>query len=676
MIRRTPAATQTRKATKANRATETTTAEPAAGGAVVALAFDAGRRLHAIDGDGRVVELADDGTALTVRRVLHDAPREPATALASFADGVVVATGKRLLAFGADGAVRARGAAAKGPIAALAVRNGAVFALGGGFVTRYDLEGSTFVAATPVKHGAGEAFDLDVDDDAGRALVLRDRTRVEILDLKKRRSLHEWTRKPVGGGRVDAVGARFQPGKDAVLSVTDDMGRLSRVATKSGRPTAEVLWPLESQRLGPLVLDASRRTAAIGATGEDVEVVDLDPPRSRFFLAAAITDAQEKALSSMVRLPRFKQLGPGLWARSGSDPAPPTPRTQTAIAVDDGGHHVAAGFASGEVLLADTTRARIVSSQRGTLADGRCRIVLPKPDLVATGIRGVELWLVGLDRTRIIDLATQTLREGPRLELPAAATGIFDHAGTLSFADGLFTWFGDTELIRFDPATGQARSRVALGDARWCGSFLHGDELVYLDEADLAVDGFVLRALDLRTGRVRERGRFVRDPVRFPFGDPGWKGWVRLGSLGRHPTITLWPGKGMVVAQTHLFDPDTLTVGVRRLPWESDSAEGTVLTTETEESDGVVVRDLITGEELRRVPFAPGERYRSRGRYDATSSTIASTVSSSEIGVWDRAGARRFTLPGHRDGSVFALAEGGEGLASVDRFWLRVWDLR
>ncbi len=198
---------------------------------------------------------------------------------------------------------------------------------------------------------------------------------------------------------------------------------------------------------------------------------------------------------------------------------------------------------------------------------------------------------------------------------------------------------------------------------------------MFVESSDVEVAGFPLRALDLGTAKVRALGRFARDKERFPFGDPGWKGWFVLGSLGGEPTITLWPGKGMVVAQTHLFNLETLAVG-DPLPWGTREAHGRLLVTETEETDGVMVRDLVAGAELRRVAFEPGERRRSRGRYDVASGTLASTVSSSRIGVWDAAGTRRFSLPGHRDGDVHALAVGGQGLVSRDRYWLRFWDLR
>lgn len=649
------------------------TTQDDSGGAIVALAFDAERRLHAIDGQGRVLRLAEDGDRFATARVLHEG--EPATALAACGEGVVAALGAHLVVFGADGTREATGEATAGPVAALVVRGEAVFALGGGYVTRYDLEGDRLVAGARVKHGAGVAFDLDLDDSAKRALVLRDQKVVEILDLVAKKVLYTWERKGLGGSRVEDVGARFQPGKDAVLSVIDAGGYcLDRVATKTGRVTGKAHDQMASSVLGPLVLDASRRVAAVGVTGEDVEVVELDGARSRFLLDPVLTEAMEKSLASLTRVPKFKPFGPGLWKRSGSDPAPLAPSTLTAMAVDEGGAHVAAGFASGEVLLADTVTARIVSTHRAVLSEGRCRAVIPIPKLIATGTDGNDLWLVGPEGTRIVDIATSTFRDGPRLPLPRE----FDERNAVSelaFEGDVISWFGEGEILRLSRSTGEIVARIPLPDAEgWQTSFVHGGEMVFVESADVEVSGFQVRALDLGTGKVRSLGRFVRDKKRFPFGDPDWKDWFSLGSLGGEPTITLWPGKGMVVAQTHLFDLETLTVG-KRLPWETSEAEGRLLVTETDETDGVMVRDLVAGEEIRRVAFEPGERYRSRGRYDVASGTLASTVSGSRIGVWDAEGKRRFSLPGHRDGDVHALAVGGKGLVSRDRYWLRFWDL-
>ncbi len=645
------------------------------GGAIVALAFDAGRRLYAIDGNGRVLQLADDGERFTTSRVLHDAAADPATALAACGEGVVVAAGTHLVVFGADGAREATGEV-EGPVAALVVRGKTVFALGGGYVTRYDLQADRLVAGARVEHGEGIAFDLDLDDAAKRALVIRDRKIVEILDLGAKKVLHTWERKGLGSSRVDDVGARFQPGKDAVLSVSDAGGYcLDRVATKTGRVTGKAQEHMASSVLGPLVLDVSRRVAAVGVTGEDVEVVELPEARSRFLLDPVLTDAMAKSLASLTRVPKFKPFGPGLWKRSGSDPAPLAPSTLTAMAVDDGGAHVAAGYASGEVLLADTATARIVSTRRAVLSEGRCRHVMPLPNVIATGIDGNDLWLVGAEGTRIVDIATSTFRDGPRLLVPREMGGWHEASG-LTFEDDVVVWFGGSESVRFSRSSGEILARIELPSSEsWHTSLLHGGEMVFVESADVEVSGFPLLARDLGTGKVRSLGRFVRDKKRFPFGEKGWKDWFRLGSLGGEPTITLWPGKGMVVAQTHLFNLETLAVG-DQLPWETSEAEGRLLVTQTEEFDGVMVRDLVAGAEIRRVAFGPGERYRSRGRYDVGSGTLASTVSSSRIGVWDGAGTRRFSLPGHRDGEVYALAVGGQGLVSWDRFWLRFWDLR
>lgn len=643
------------------------------GGAIVALVFDTERRLHAIDGQGRVLRLAADGDRFATARVLHEG--EPATALAACGEGVVAAIGAHLVVFGTDGKREATGEVKAGPVVALVVRGETVFALGGGYVTRYELEGDRLVAGARVKHGEGVAFDLDLDDTAKRALVLRDQKVVEILDLAAKKVLYTWERKGLGGSRVEEVGARFQTGKDAVISVTDAGGYfIDRVATKTGRVTGKAHDQMASSVLGPLVLDVSRRVAAVGVTGEDVEVVELDGARSRFLLDPVLTQAMEKTLASLTRVPKFKPFGPGLWKRSGSDPAPLAPSTLTAMAVDEGGAHVAAGFASGEVLLADTVTARIVSTHRAVLAEGRCRAVIPIPKLIATGIDENDLWLVGPEGTRIVDIATSTFRDGPRLLVPRE----YDErsaASELTFEGDVVTWSEGAEIVRFSRSTGEIVSRTTLPDTEgWQTCLAHGGEMVFVESADVEVSGFPLRALDLATGKVRSLGRFVRDKKRFPFGDPDWKDWFALGSLGGEPTITLWPGKGMVVAQTHLFDLETLAVG-KRLPWEASEAQGRLLVTETDETDGVMVRDVVAGKEILRVAFEPGERYRSRGRYDVASGTLASTVSSSRIGVWDGEGKRRFSLPGHRDGDVHALAVGGKGVVTRDRYWLRFWDL-
>lgn len=184
--------------------------------------------------------------------------------------------------------------------------------------------------------------------------------------------------------------------------------------------------------------------------------------------------------------------------------------------------------------------------------------------------------------------------------------GGFHEASRLTFEGDVVSWFGATEIARSSRASGEIVARIALPDSEgWRTSLVHGGEIVFVESAGVEVSGFPLRAFDPGTGKVRALGRFVRDQKRFPFGDPEWKDWFALGSLGGEPTITLWPGKGMVVAQTHLFNLETLAVG-DRLPWETSEAQGRLLVTETEETDGVMVRDLVAGAEIHRVGVRTG----------------------------------------------------------------------
>jgi hypothetical protein len=612
------------------------------------------------DGDGRVRTWHFKGTQLVERGTLHGSVEEPITSLATTATGFVGA-GTSLVAFSTACEELAR-TALPAVATSVVVRGDAVYVLAGKLL-RFVLP--DLQASGQWKHAKGITSELDVDDEGARALVLRDNKQVELIDLVKRKSLADWTR---SSRKIKALSVRFsRAGK--VLLVSDEDMRLSRVKDSTGRITSEE-FTLEGFSNGPLVLDSARSVAAIGSEGEGVEVIDLEPARTRFFLDPRITDAGEKAIAGMNRIPNFKELAPGFFVRHGSVKAPPAPSTLSAVAVTDGGGVVAAGFLSGDVVVADTASGAVVSSQRGVLGEARCKARHPSSDVIAYARVERDVWLLHADgRFAIVDVERQVVREGPRLALE----GDLGEGCKLAVASDTVTSLSAGRIHRWSRHDGTLL--VARDLPRNKGAYLDGASVLLLPLDSLGHDGFDIVALDVESGESRVVVHVDRDAERFALGnDP--KHWAAFGRRGTQPILTIWAGKGLTIAREFAFDLASGELG-RELPWGAPATGAFVTAPDVsnplEPSGAVRVTSVETGEEILRCPYEPGDLpVRGAATFDVDSKNVAAEVSDSLVAVW-RPGARRLVLGGHR--RVTKLWVSAKTLVVRDSSWVRVWDI-
>jgi hypothetical protein len=548
--------------------------------------------------------------------------------------------------------------------------------LAGGRLRSYALPELAAVKTWP--HAKGTACDLDVSDDGKRALVLRDRKLVEVIDLVKKKRLGDWTRK---GRNVDAVGVGFGR-KGEILSVCDEEFRLSRVKDTTGRMTGELLW-LDSPAKGPIRFDGARRFAAIGLNGEDIEVVELTTPaRAIFNLDPRITVSSEKSLAALKRIPTFKALAPGFFARHGSVEAPPSPDTLTAHAVSETGL-LAAGFVAGDLVVADMRTGAVVSSHRGALSEGRERARIAVSDVARTVVDGHELWVLKEDRRFVVfDLEDQTRREGPTIELQDEDQGegeLSAAVGTLELTRDRIVAVDKKRVLVWSRKDGALLARRELPENK--GAHLDPDDgarLLLLPISSLGHEGFDICEMDLATGATKVVCRFDRDAERFPLGNQP-QGWVAFGRAGTTPTITIWAGAGLTIAQVFAFD---LATGKLGRPLGSSASAGSpdgALSAEPDFSnplqpgDGVKVTNLATGEEILRCPYEPTDSPRTgTAAFDPETRYVAALVGDPAVAVW-RPNARRLILDGHRDANALLLR--AKSLVSWDRFWLRLWDV-
>ncbi len=624
-------------------------------GPVLALSY-AGGVLYSAGVDGRVLRLSAD---LVVERVLHDDARDPVTALASMGEQLVMASAKVLAIFDHEGAVVAK-CALEAPTIAVIVRGDAIFVLGGGRLTRFErgAKGLKKVGAGH-RHAAGTARELDVDDRGTHALIVLDGHRVELVDLVKRKRLAEWADKKA------AISARFTDLSTTLFVVDDQSYECKRVKASTGRSTGRVL-SLASSINGPMLLDASRAIAAIRSTGEDVDVVDLASAQARFFLQPEVSPASEIAAAAIGRMPRLVELAPGFVVRKGSEAAAPPPTTQSALALDDGGAHVAAGYLTGEIVVSDTRTARVVSSSRGTLASGRCRDTCFVDDGTRVAAADRDAWIVFDDgRVLVADLDEPCLREGPRLELPddpGPATRSFHldaHAATLVGRSCVARW------DRRDPSRRIVHPLPPHVDAN-----LIGGELVLIPNASVSHEGFDVATCDLESGVISVRARFVRDATRFPHGnDPA--GWVRMWRAGDLARLTIWAGAGMSIGRDFAFDTARAAL-LAPLPMKYDAC-GSLGLRVAPELPAIVVFDLRTGQTTESIALlesdvATGPAAR------AASARVTVAALGAKVVVW-RAERERLTLLGHREPSALWLGANGRGVLVRDRGSYRVWDL-
>lgn len=608
--------------------------------------------------DGRVLVL---DAMLRLERTLYEDAAAPITALACFGDEGVIGAGKTLIAWDAVGAVTAQ-ASLPGVAIDLAVRGDTVFVLVQGTILSF--EGATLQAKRSWPHGDGAACALDVDDVGSRAIVVRDNKQVEILDLAKGERIGDWTRK----GRIDRVAARFgaasKPKKPAPIITTDDDNyRATYVKDATGRVTGEVMW-LDSRVRGPLVLDRTRGFAVAGLAGGDIEVIDITGAVSRFLLDPQIGDAAANAMAALKRIPTFKQIAPGMFVRHGSTEAMPVPETFSALALADGGKRCAAGFFSGEVIVADVEGGGVWSTHRGALGENTCRYRrLPVADGTTIEI-GEELWLLDANRHFVIaDLASATVRDGVTL---AKLEGGLEQ-GDLSIEADTITSVSRQAFAQWSRQDGSVLASCPLPANK--GAFFDGQRLLLLPEETLGHDGCEIVALDPRTGKTSNVTRFRRDAKKFELGNNP-KGWVAFGRVGAHATLTIWAGSGLTVAQVFVFDLATGQLG-DKLPWAAESS-GDYLAEDAEE-EGVTVRDLRTNEIVARYPFATATRRMRKVAYDPKTRRIATPATSTSVVVWSVDGKRLHTFEGHRD--VNGIWLGKRAVLVSDRAGLRLWEM-
>lgn len=625
---------------------------------ILALAI-VGKKTITAAADGRVLVLDE---ALRLERVLHDDADAPITTLAPYREDGVIGAGKSLFAW--DGAGKLLAKAALPAVAVeLAVRGDVVYVLVQGKILSF--EGQTLTAKKSWRHQKGEACALDVDDAGTRAIVVRDNKQVEILDLAKSATIGDWTRK----GRIDRVAARFgaatKPKKPApIITADDDNYRATYVKDTTGRITGEVMW-LDSRVRGPLVLDRSRGFAVAGLAGGEVEVIDIAGARSRFLLDPEIGDASANAMAALKRIPTFKQLAPGMFVRHGSIKAPPVAQTLSALALADGGTRFAAGFFSGEVIVADIEGGGVQSTHRGALAENTCRYRRPPLEDGATTLEvGEAIWMLDKDQHFVIaDLANATVREG--VTLAKLDEGL--ELGPLTIERDTITSVSNRAFAQWSRHDGRLLASCRLPENK--GAFFDGARLLLLPEETLGHEGCDVVALDPATGKTTRVARFERDAKKFPLGhDP--KRWVAFGCVGAHATLTIWAGSGLTVAQVFAFDLATGRLG-ESLPWAAD-ATGDYLPEDAEE-EGVTVRDLRTNEIVERYPFATATRRMRKVAFDPKTRRIATSATSTRVVVWSVDGKRLHAFEGHRD--VNAIWLGARAVLVGDRAGLRMWEM-
>jgi hypothetical protein len=612
--------------------------------------------LASADADGRVRTWRLDGGALKAIKTIHESAKQPIAALAA-TDAGFVGAGASLLSWSREGKVLAR-AKLPGVATNVVVRGDLVFVLAGEKLLSFALP--KLVAKGKWSVSKGVTCELDVDDACTRALVVRDKKMVELIDLKKKKRLADWTRK---GSKVESASVRFAR-DGSLMSACDDDMRLSRVKDLTGRITGEILW-LEGFSNGPIALDRARTVAAIGSGGEDVELVALDPPHTRFYLDPRITDAGAKSLAGLKRIPTFKKLAPGFFARHGSVEAPPEPSTLSAMAVGDGGRWLAAGFISGDIVVADTQTGAVASKDRGVLGEPREKARVRTGRNIATTFEvGDEMWVAQDDgQCSIFDLETHAMRAGPKL-----AGGVPEYSSFTASGDVL-TSLSYTHVTRWS-RDGALLSSRELPEHR--GAYFDGASVLLLPHDSLGHEGFDIVSMDPATGDTKLVVHFNRDASRFALGNDS-KGWVRFGRTGTQPTLTIWAGTGLTVAELFAFDLATGAVG-RSLP--NVDADGPFLarpdfSNPLQPGDCVKVTDIETGAEISRYPYEPGDHPRiDTAAFDPRSKFAAAMIAHSLVAVW-RPGASRLVLHGHR--GVRRLLIRKKTLVAYETFWVRFW---
>lgn len=626
---------------------------------ILALAIVRGKKVITAAADGTVLVLDE---MLRVERVLHQDAEAPITTLAPFGDDAVIGAGKTLVVWDAAGAITAQTTL---PAIAvdLAVRQGVVYVLVQGLILAFDA--GSLEAKRSWSHGKGEACALDVDDAGARAIVVRDNKQVEILDLGKDAPIGDWSRK----GRIDRVFARFgaatKPKKPApIITADDDAYRATYVKDATGRVTGEVMW-LDSRVRGPFVLDRTRGFAVAGLAGGDIEVIDITGAVSRFLLDPQIGDPTANAMAALKRIPTFKQIAPGMFVRHGSTEATPVPETLSALALGDGGVRFAAGFFSGEVIVADVESGGVRSTHRGVLGESACRHRRrPLEDSETLVEVGEEIWLLDASRRfTIFDLANATTRDG--VTLAPLDEGI--ELGVLSIEADTITSVSRKAFAAWSRRDGSVLASCRLPANH--GAVFHEGRLLLLPDETLGHEGCEIVALDPATGKTTTFTRFQRDAKRFELGNNP-KGWVAFGRVGAHTTLTIWAGSGLTVAQVFAFDLATGRLG-DKLPWGAKSS-GDYLA-EDVEADGVIVRDLRTNEIVERYPFATATRRMRKTAFDPKTRRIATPATSTSVVVWSVDGKRLHTFEGHRDAHGIWL--GARAVLVSDRGALRLWAL-
>jgi hypothetical protein len=270
----------------------------------------------------------------------------------------------------------------------------------------------------------------------------------------------------------------------------------------------------------------------------------------------------------------------------------------------------------------------------------------------------------------IFDLVSFTRRDGPALELEGDLGGV---AGSIKLGADTITSVSRERVIRWSRKDGSVIGDRVLPPNK--GGYLDGDSLLLLPLSSLGHGGFDIISLDIASGDTKVVAHFERDSNRFPLGnDP--HGWVVFGGTGTIPTITIWAGGGLTMAQVFTFDLGTGTLG-RDVPWAA-AADGEFLaepsfSNPVQPGDAVIVTKVETGEQVLRCLYEPGDSPRTGpAAFDLGSRNVAAAVGDSQIAVW-RPGARRLFLSGHR--GTNALLVRSNSVVAWDRFWIRLWDI-
>lgn len=602
--------------------------------------------------DGRVLRWTKD---LHLDAVVHEDEANPVHALAAY-DGALIGLSTLGLLDWSNGAPITSGLPS---LDHLVVRGKRAFALSEAAVVVLEKKENAWTVTKEISRDAGPAIDFDVDPSAKFAVVVRHPNLVETLDLAKGTRLGAWSRKEKVVFR-----ARFGAKPDTLL-VTDGRYNVVHLKAKSGRPSPGGAFLVAL--VGAIVTDD--RNCAVCTDGEDVAILTKEAAE----LLHIVLDAHpsdEKLAASLGRIPRFREVLPGFFKRTGSSPAPELEIRQTALAIDGA---VIAGYINGDVVRIEPDSGRVDSAERGCIAPARSVNVIELSRESAFAVVDDELWIVSPDRIRIVDLDRRTVRDGPALE--GFSGLLLPHPWNLEITDDAILCATRDEASVFRRSDGKLLGRQPVPKNR--GAIPFEGAVAFIAKDRVTPESFVVERLDVFTGARSDLWSYRREPPKTAAGDP--TDWVHLGRFGKQIVIH------GISDGTCVFDPSTGATGPRvpravideeysyrfktGAPLVAVADHGEMIVHDLEKPGFAILAQFPLDGNLERAK--PATFSRASGR-------SAAATPRSRIVVWERDGTRVTELLGHRDPTELWLSPNGRTLAVFDweaKSMLRLWAL-